>query len=238
MARYPLKTTVIGTTRIPSALLIQSRKTACGALTLGRKGGPSPEGPSAANPPESFLYVTGTSSLIPRIGGATEFISNQTGGAAVGAAVARTPFTPNRFPGVTVMGSDNVIEGNVKVCGPSAGALPAFGIMANGAITYFYVAEADRSFCWGDETAWLAQDTTNFLAVAPAASGSLGNRRDGRTTFGNDDESESLVIESGGKSGAVILASGDQTGAVALYLDATGTPAFDTAPNWFAYARS
>jgi len=124
--------------------------------------------------------------------------------------------------------------------------LPALGIMYNNgaAIMYFYVVEgASRYFCYGDETAWQAGSATNKVGGAatpalPAGSGSLGNLRDGRTVFGNDDGREALVIESAGKSGALILGSGDHMTAVALYIDGTGAPHFDTAANWYTYATS
>jgi hypothetical protein len=135
----------------------------------------------------------------------------------------------------------------VKVCGPEKVTnnvnLPAFGIMYSGGtkVMYFYVTEgATPKFCYGDEVAWQAGDATNFLNATafPAWSGSLGNLRDGRTTFGNDDGREAFVVESGGKSGALGLLSGDHNTAIALYIDATNTPKFDTVINWLTYAYS
>jgi hypothetical protein len=179
------------------------------------------------------------------LGGVNEVMNNPAGGTALGAAVAAAPFEPRNYRGTTVLGSARV-SSSVKVCGPTFVSnnmrLPALGIMNTGAtkVTYLYVTEPARFLCYGDEVAWQAGDPTlkGAIAAAPAGSGSLGNRRDGRTTFGNDDDGEALVIESGGKSGALILLSGDHQTAVALYINASGVPVFDTAANWFTYAKS
>ncbi len=245
MARYPRKVTALGTERFPCAVAVQSKLTTCGVLVMGRKGGASPEGPSTSNPAEFYIYLDGTTTLTPRIGGVTEVMTSPGTGTALGAAVTAAPFDTRGYRGVTVLGSDRV-SSSVKVCGPPKVTdnvnLPAFGIMYNrGAnVMYFYVTEPARFLCYGDETAWQAGDATGKVAItaAPASSGSLGNLRDGRTVFGNDDDSEALVVESAGKSGALILLSGDHKTAVALYIDGTNTPKFDTAANWVAYAYS
>jgi len=246
MAKYPRKVSALGTERFPSALLILSKLTTCGVLVMGRKGGPSPEGPSTTNPDESYIYLDGTNPVTPRIGGVTEVMTNPAGGIALGASVPQGLWRGERFRGITILGSDRV-SSSVKICGPVKVTnnvnLPAVGIMYNkgAAIMYFYVTEgASRFLCYGDETAWQAGDVTNKVAVGalPAGSGSLGNLRDGRTVFGNDDESEALVVESAGKSGALIFGSGDHMTAVALYIDATNAPKFDTAANWYTYTTS
>ena len=241
MSKYPRKVSALGTERHASALVIVSKLSTCGVLVLGRRGGPSPEGPSPNNPAEFYIYLDGTDPVTPRIGGVTEIMTSPGTGVALGAAVPKGQFNYDVVRGVTILGS-NRVSSSVKICGPTKVTnnvnLPAFGIMYNGGIKYFYVTEPSRSLCYGDETAWQAGDETNVLGIAPASSGSLGNLRDGRTVFGNDDESEALVIESGGKSGAIILASGDHATAVALYIDGTGTPKFDLASTWFTYANS
>jgi len=247
MAMYPRKVSALGTERFPSALLILSKLSTSGILLMGRKGGASPEGPSANNPHESYLYLNGTNPLTPMMGGVTEVMTNPGGGVALGAAVPQGLWRGERFRGITILGSDRV-SSSVKICGPKLVTnnvnLPAFGIMYNkgAAIMYFYVVEgASRYFCYGDETAWQAGDATHKVGASlalPAGSGSLGNLRDGRSVFGNDDESEALVIESAGKSGALILGSGDHMTAVALYIDGTGAPHFDTAANWYTYTTS
>jgi len=246
MAKYPRSVSSVGTERFPSALLILSKLSTSGVLLMGRKGGASPEGPSTNNPHESYLYLNGTNPLTPMMGGVTEVMTNPGGGVALGTAIPQGLWRGERFRGITILGSDRV-SSSVKICGPPLVTnnvnLPAFGIMYNAgaAIMYFYVVEgASRYFCFGDETAWQAGDATNKVAATalPAGSGSLGNLRDGRTVFGNDDGREALVIESAGKSGALILGSGDHMTAVALYIDATPKPHFDTAANWYAYATS
>lgn len=245
MAKYPRKVTALGTERFISAIGILSKLSTCGVLVLGRKGGASPEGPSPNNPHEYFIYLNGTNPVTPMVGGVTEIMTNPGGGVALGAAIAATQWDPSRVRGVTCLGSDRV-SSSVKICGPKFTAnnvnLPAFGIMYNNgaAIMYFYVTEgATPQLCYGDETAWQAGDATHPMALTvPAGSGSLGNLRDGRTVFGNDDDSEALVIESAGKSGAVGFLSGDHKTAVVLYIDGTATPKFDTAQNWLAYAGS
>jgi len=152
-------------------------------------------------------------------------------------------FNYDQLRGITILGS-NRVSSSVKICGPAASAspqpLPALGIMHHGGqIMYFYVPTGVNNLCYGDETAWLNNDSTNQMGTTgTTGSGSLGNRRDGRTTFGNDDDSEALVIESGGKSGAVIFASGDHATGVALYIDATMAPKFDLASTWYTYANS
>jgi len=249
MAIYPRKVSALGTERFPSALAILSKLSTCGILLMGRKGGPSPEGPSANNPHESYLYLNGTNPVTPMMGGVTEVMTNPGGGTVIGPTVPQGLWRGERVRGITILGSDRV-SSSVKICGPPLVTanvnLPAFGIMYNAgaAIMYFYVVEgASRYFCYGDEAAWQAGSATNKVgggttAALPAGSGSLGNLRDGRTVFGNDDGREALVIESAGKSGALILGSGDHMTAVALYIDATATPHFDTAANWLTYTTS
>lgn len=245
MIQYPRKVSSLGTERIPCAVAVLSKLNTCGVLVMGRKGGPSPEGPSPNDPAEFYIYLDGTSPVTPKLGGVTEIMTSPGTGTSLGSAVSATPFIPRNFRGVTVLGSSRV-SSSVKVCGPkftvNNAFLPAFGIMNTQGtkVTYLYVTEPGRFLCYGDEVAWQAGDATNKVAVvaAPASSGSLGNRRDGRTVFGNDAEGEALVIESGGKSGALILLSGDYQTAVALYINATGVPTFDTAANWYTYAWS
>ena len=245
MIQYPRKVSSLGTERIPCAVAILSKLNTCGVLAMGRRGGPDPNGPSVNNPAEYYIYLNGTSPVTPMIGGVTEIMTSPGTGVALGAAVAAAPFVPRNVRGITVLGSARV-SSSVKVCGKQFVTnnvnLPAFGIMNTGGtkVTYFYITEPGRFLCYGDEVAWQAGDATKKVVAgaAPAGSGSLGNRRDGRTVFGNDDDGEALVIESGGKSGAIILLSGDYQTAVALYIDATGTPKFDTAANWYTYATS
>jgi hypothetical protein len=242
MIQYPRKVSSLGTERIPCAVAIQSKLNTCGVLAMGRRGGPDPNGPSVNNPAEFYIYLN---SLTPMLGGVNEVMNNPAGGTALGAAVAAASFEPRAFRGTTVLGSSRV-SSSVKICGPSFVSnnlrLPALGIMNTGGtkVTYLYVTEPGRFLCYGDEVAWQAGDATLKVAVAaaPASSGSLGNRRDGRTVFGNDDEGEAFVVESAGKSGAIILLSGDHTVGVALYIGATGAPIFDTAANWYTYTRS
>jgi hypothetical protein len=220
-------------------------------MVMGRKGGPSPEGPSTSNPNEYYIYLNGTNPVTPMAGGVTEVMTNPGGGVALSAAVAASQFIPRNYRGVSILGS-NRVSSSVKICGPVKVTnnvnLPAFGIMYNNgaAIMYFYVTEGTApapQLCYGDEAAWQAGNNTHPIAVTlpgtlPAGSGSLGNLRDGRTVFGNDDDSEALVIESAGKSGALIFLAGDHQTAVALYIDATASAKFDTAANWYAYATS
>jgi hypothetical protein len=244
MSIYPRKVTALGAENIVSAVAIQSKLSTCGVLVLGRKGGPSPEGPSPNNPTEYYIYLDGTNPVTPRVGGVTEIMTSPGTGVAIGAAVPAGVWNPDGVRGITILGS-NRVSSSVKVCGPPKVTnnvnLPAFGIMyLGGNIMYFYVTEgATPQLCYGNETAWQAGDPTNHMALTvPAGSGSLGNRRDGRTVFGNDNDSEAVVVASSGKSGAVILVSGDHATGVALYIDATNTPKFDTAANWYAYATS
>jgi len=244
MINYPRKVSSVGTERGVCGLMIQSKLNTCGTLVLSRRGGASPNWPSPNPPHEYYIYLDGTTTLTPRIGGVTQFTTTPSGGGALGAAtVPQTLWDGSRVRGITTYGSERQAS-SVKVCGPAQVTvnqnLPAFGIMysAASAVMYFYVTEPAGALCYGDETAWSAGSATNLLGTSPAGSGSLGNYRDGRTVFGNDDGGEALVIESGGKSGALILASGDHTTAVALYIDATNTPKFDTAQNWLTYALS
>lgn len=245
MIQYPRKVSSLGTERIACAVAILSKLSTCGVLAMGRRGGPDPNGPSVNNPAEFYIYLDGTNPVTPKIGGVTEIMTSPGTGTALGAAIPATPFVPRNVRGITVLGSARA-SSSVKICGPTFMSnnlrLPALGIMNTGAtkVTYLYVTEPGRFLCYGDEVAWQAGDATNKVAAsaAPASSGSLGNRRDGRTVFGNDDEGEALVIESGGKSGALILLSGDYQTAIALYIDATGAPKFDTAANWYTYATS
>jgi hypothetical protein len=245
MIKYPRKVTALGSERAVSAIGIQSKLSTCGVLVMGRGGGPSPAGPSPNNPAEYNIYLDGTTTVTPRIGGVTEVMTSPGTGVAIGTAIPTSPWDPSGVRGVTVLGSDRV-SSSVKVCGPKFTAnnanLPAFGIMysASSKIMYFYITEgATPQLCYGDEVAWAAGDPTNHMALTiPAGSGSLGNRRDGRTVFGYDDDSEALVVESAGKSGAIILLSGDHKTAIALYIDATNTPKFDVAANWMTYALS
>lgn len=242
MIQYPRKVSSFGTERLPCAVAIQSKLATCGVLAMGRRGGPDPNGPSVNNPAEFYIYLN---SLTPMLGGVNEVMNNPAGGTALGAAVAAAPFNPRNYRGTTVLGSDRV-SSSVKACGREFVSnnlrLPAIGIMNTGAtkVTYLYVTEPGRFLCYGDDVAWQAGDATTKVAAtaAPASSGSLGNRRDGRTCFGNDDEGEALVVESGGKSGAFILLSGDHTVAIALYINASGVPVFDTAANWYTYTTS
>jgi hypothetical protein len=245
MVKYPRKVTALGAENIVSAIAIQSKLSTCGVLVLGRKGGPSPAGPSPNNPAEYYIYLDGTNPVTPKIGGVTEIMTSPGTGVSIGAAVPTGVWNPDGVRGISILGS-NRVSSSVKVCGPEKVTnnvnLPAFGIMYSGAskIMYFYVTEgATPQLCYGDETAWQAGDPTNHMALTvPVGSGSLGNRRDGRTVFGNDDEGEALVVESAGKSGAIILVSGDHGTGVALFIDATNTPKFDTAANWLTYATS
>ena len=247
MIKYPRKVNTLGTERNPCALLIQSKLNTCGVLVLGRRGGNSPNAPSSSPPHELFIYLDGTTSLTPRMGGVTEATTAPaTGVALTGAAIPQgAPFNPERMRGITIMGS-NRQSSSVKICGAPLVTndqnLPALGLMYSSAsnVRYIYLTDTGRFLCYGDENAWIAGDPTNKVVItaAPAGSGSLGNRRDGRTVFGNDDDNEGLVVASGGKSAALILASGDHATAIALYIDATGTPKFDTAANWWTYVTT
>lgn len=246
MIQYPRKVSSLGTERIPCAVAILSKLNTCGVVVMGRKGGPSPEGPSPNDPAEFYIYLDGTNPVTPRLGGVTEVMTAPGTGTALGAAVVAAPFIPRNYRGTTVLGSAR-ISSSVKACGPEFVSnnlrLPAIGIMNTAAtkVTYLYVTEPGRFLCYGDDVAWQAGDATNKVSItaAPTSSGSLGNRRDGRTVFGNDNDGEALVVESGGKSGAFILISGDYQTAVALYINATtGVPTFDTAANWYTYTTS
>lgn len=243
MNLYPRKVSSIGSERIPSAVALKSKLNTCGVLVMGRKGGASPEGPSASSPAEFYIYLDGTDPVTPRLGGVTEVMTSPGTGVALGSAIPAAPFNPRNYRGTTVIGSERT-SSSVKSCGRIFGTnnvnLPAIGIMNTNTtkITYLYVTEPSRFLCYGDETAWQAGDATLKVSgtAAPASSGSLGNLRDGRTVFGNDDEGQALVVASGGNSGAFIFMGGDQLTAVALYIGPTGAPVFASASTWFSYA--
>lgn len=255
---YPRKVTTFGAEDKVSALLIKSKLATCGVFVFGYEGGPN--GPTVNPPHEVYMYLNGTSPITPMVGGVNEIMNAPASGQPLGPAVIPTLWEFDNLRGITVLGSDRV-SSSVKFAAALPNVAkpvppPAVGIMCHAAadIVYVYVGypvDANHFIlCYGDETHWLAGDTTNQIAVTPPATaivgtGGLGNYRDGRTVFGNDRifgqataQPDALVIASHGASGALILASGDHTASVAMYIDATGKPVFDTGANWLAFAGS